>query len=579
VRLRFAPGVDQLVHYDKAWLRGDVVAGITVAAYLIPQVMAYAELAGLPAVTGLWSVIGAMTVYALIGSSPQLSVGPESTTALMTATAIGTVAASDPERHAELAIVLAFVVAAMALVAFFARLGFLADLLSKPVLIGYLAGVAVIMVAGQLDKFSGIEIDEDNPLRAIGHFLTHLDEIHTTTLLLSSCVLVFLIVGSWLMPRAPMPLIAIALAAVVVEIFDLGARGVELVGSVPSGLPRPRAPDLALADVKDLLLPAIGVTVVGYTDNALDGRAFANRNRYSIDSNQELLALAGANAASGALQGFPVSSSGSRTVIGDSLGSKSQLHSLVAVACVVITLLFLGPLLESFPRAALAALVVWAATKLVDVPELVRIGRFRASELMLALATTAAVLIVDILYGILVAIALSILDLLRRVARPHDGVLGYAPGVAGMHDIDDYPDAKQVPGLLVYRYDSPLFFANAENFKKRALESIADHAPIEWVLLNFEANVHIDLTSFDAVLELLDELDERGITLALARVKHDMEEQLAQAGLVERIGKDHIFETLPMAVQAYFEYYEGEHGEPPPGVVPPAPPEQPIIES
>jgi SulP family sulfate permease len=188
------------------------------------------------------------------------------------------------------------------------------------------------------------------------------------------------------------------------------------------------------------------------------------------------------------------------------------------------------------------------------------------------------VLIVDILYGILVAIALSILDLLRRVARPHDGILGYAPGVAGMHDIDDYPDARQVPGLLVYRYDSPLFFANAENFKRRALESIEQHGPIEWLLLNFEANVHIDLTSTDAMGELLDELEQRGIRLALARVKHEMAEELEQAGLIERIGEDHIFETLPTAVRAYLAYYEDKYGVPPPGVVPPAPPEPPIIE-
>jgi high affinity sulfate transporter 1 len=577
--LRYAPGVDQLIHYERGWLRGDLLAGITVAAYLIPQVMAYAELAGLPAVAGLWAVIGAMTVYALLGSSPQLSVGPESTTALMTATALAPLANGDAAEYAALAAGLALVVGAIALVGFVARLGFLADLLSKPVLVGYLAGVAVIMIAGQLEKFSGVPIDDENPLQAIWHFVTHLGEIHTATLLMSTAVLIFLFVGSWLFPRAPMPLVAIALAALVVKIFDLGSEGLELVGSVPSGLPQPRVPDVGISDLTSLLLPAVGVTVVAYTDNTLDARAFANRNRYKIDANQELLALAGANAAAGMLQGFPVSSSGSRTVIGDSLGSKSQLHSLIVVAAVVITLLFLGPLLESFPRAALAALVVWAATKLVDMPELVRIGRFRASELVLALATTLAVLVVDILYGVLVAIALSIIDVLRRVARPHDGVLGYAPGVAGMHDIDDYPDAKQVPGLLVYRYDSPLFFANAENFKHRALGAIDEHGPIEWLLLNFEANVHIDLTSTDALGELLDELEERHITLALARVKHEMLEELEQAGLIERIGEDHIFETLPTSVRAYLAYYAAKHGGPPPGVVPPDPPEQPIIRS
>jgi SulP family sulfate permease len=435
------------------------------------------------------------------------------------------------------------------------------------------------MIAGQLSKFSGVEIDEDNPVKAIWYFLTHLGEIHSPTLVMSFGVLAFLIIGTKLFPRAPIPLVAILLAAAVVKVFDLGSHGLDLVGSVPSGLPKPRLPGIEWSDFQALLLPAVGVTVVGYTDNALTGRAFASRNKYEIDANQELLALAGANAAAGLTQGFPVSSSGSRTVIGDSLGSKSQLFSLIAVFFVILTLLFLGPVLETFPRAALAALVVWAATKLVDIPELIRIGRFRTSELILALATTVAVLIVDILYGILVAIALSILDLLRRVARPHDGVLGYAPGVAGMHDIDDYPDAKQVPGLLVYRYDSPLFFANAENFKKRALESIAEHGPIEWMLLNFEANVQIDLTSFDALGELLDALDERGVTLALARVKHDMEEQLDRAGLVDRIGRDHIFDTLPTAVQAYVHFYEAEHGQPPPGVVPPDPPDPPSIET
>jgi SulP family sulfate permease len=577
--LRYAPGLDQLLHYEKVWLRGDVVAGITVAAYLIPQVMAYAELAGLPAVAGLWAVIGSMTVYALLGSSRQLSVGPESTTALMTATALAPLANGNAADYAALCAGLALIVGAIALVGFFARLGFMADLLSKPVLVGYLAGVAVIMIAGQLSKFSGIEIDEDDPLEAIWYFVTHLGEIHNPTLVMSLGVLAFLLIGSKLFPRAPMPLFAILLAAGVVKVFDLGSQGLDLVGAVPSGLPRPQLPGIEWSDLQALLLPAVGVTVVAYTDNTVEGRAFANRNKYAVDSNQELLALAGANFASGLTRGFPVSSSGSRTVIGDSLGSKSQLFSLVAVTLVVLTLLFLGPVLEAFPQAALAALVVWAAIKLVDVPELIRIGRFRTSELVLALATTAAVLIVDILYGILVAIALSILDLLRRVARPQDGVLGYAPGVAGMHDIDDYPDAAQVPGLLVYRYDSPLFFANAENFKKRALESIAEHGPIEWMLLNFEANVQIDLTSFDALGELLDELDERGVTLALARVKHDMEQQLAQAGLIERIGNDHIFETLPTAVLAYVAYYEAAHGEPPPGIVPPDPPEQPLIRS
>jgi high affinity sulfate transporter 1 len=573
-----APGVRRLRHYERSWLRGDLIAGVTVAAYLIPQVMAYAEVAGVPTVAGLWAVVGAMSVYALIGSSPQLSVGPESTTALMTAATIGPLAASDPERYAALAAALALIVAVVALAAWVARLGFLADLFSKPVLVGYLAGVAVIMIAGQLDTFSGVATEGDGPLEEIWSFVTHIGEAHWPTLLMSIGVLVFLFVGSALLPRAPVPLIAILLSAVIVALFDLGSEGLELVGSIPSGLPTPRVPDVGLADLTSLLLPAIGVTVVAYTDNALEGRAFASRNRYDIDANQELLALAGANAASGMIQGFPVSSSGSRTVIGDSLGSRSQLYSLVVVAVVIVTLLFLGPVLESFPRAALAAVVMWAAVKLVDVGELRRIARFRRSEFVLAVATTVAVLVVDILYGVLVAIALSLLDLLRRVARPHDGVLGYVEGMAGMHDVDDYPGARQIPGLVVYRYDSPLFFANAEDFKDRALRSVEDHQPVEWMLLNFEANVQIDLTSIDALVELHDELEQRGVALALARVKREMFRQLERAGFIERIGAEMVFATLPTAVVAYVDHYTEVHGAPPPGVSPPQPPEAPKID-
>jgi SulP family sulfate permease len=572
----FLPGAARLARYERAWLRGDVLAGLTVAAYLVPQVMAYAEMAGVPPVAGLWTVIGAMTVYALLGSSPQLSVGPESTTSLMTAVALAPIAAGDPERYASLAAMLALVVAGICVVARIARLGFLADLLSKPVLVGYMAGVAVIMITGQLDTAARMEIDSDRPLAAAWHLLSHLGDAHRPTLITTVVVVVFLVVAGRYFPRLPHPLIAIVMAAIVVKVFDLRTDGLEVIGAVPTGLPSPRLPDVSRTDLVDLLLPAVGVTVVAYTDNTLTGRSFASRRGDKVDANQELVALAGANVAAGVLRGMPVSSSGSRTVIGDSLGSRSQLYSLVAVVMVVLTLLFLGPLLELFPRAALAALVIWAAIKLVDLAELRRIGRFRKSELVLALLTTVAVLVFDIVYGVLVAIGLSVLDLIRRVARPHDGVLGYVPGKAGMHDIDDYSDARQVPGLMVYRYDSPLFFANAENFHERALASLeVAEGPVEWVLLNFEANVHIDLTSVDALTRLHDELAARGITLALARVKHEMYGELERSGLIDEVGRDHVFATLPTAVVAYFAAYERKHGRPPAGVLPPDPPAQP----
>jgi MFS superfamily sulfate permease-like transporter len=350
-------------------------------------------------------------------------------------------------------------------------------------------------------------------------------------------------------------------AAGAAAMLDLQSRGVAVVGVVPGGVPLPSAPGLAGADLAALLLPALGVTVVGYTDNVLTGRAFATRNGYSIDPNQELLALGVANAASSALRGFPVSSSGSRTAIADSLGSRSQLCSLVALAGVALTLLAGRGVLAGFPVAALGALVIWAAARLVDVAEFRRVARFRLNELLLAFATLAGVLVFDILYGVLVAVGLSLLDLLRRVARPHDGILGYAPGVAGMHDVDDYPGTRQIPGLVVYRYDSALFFANAEDFKKRALAAVAAaHPAAEWLLINAEANVQVDLTALDALDELRAELDRRGVVTALARVKSEVAVDLGRSGLLDRLGPDRVYPTLPTAVAAYRLWYQERHG-------------------
>ncbi|GAB3260482.1 sulfate permease [Nocardioides dilutus] len=568
---RLLPGLARLRRYERSWLRYDVLAGVTVAAYLIPQVMAYAELAGLPPVVGLWAILGPLLVYAVLGSSRQLSVGPESTTALITAAAVGSIAAGDPDRYAALAAALALVAGVWCVVGWAGGLGFLADLLSKPVLVGYIAGIAAIMVGSQLGKLTGIDVDADSFFAEVAYVVGHLEETHGPTFALATAVLTLLLVGSHLMPRSPMPLVGMLVAAATVAVFDLESRGVAVVGQIPAGLPTPSLPSVSASDVGALLLPAVGVAIVAYSDNVLDARLFAARNGYAIDGNQELLALGAANLASGVMQGFPVSSSGSRTAIGDSLGSRSQLFSLVAVAAVLLTVVFLRPVLAAFPAAALGAVVVYAATRLVDVGEFRRFGRFRRSELLLALTTTGAVLTFGVLYGVLVAIGLSILDLLRRVARPHDGILGFAPGIAGMHDLDDYPDAQAVEGLVVYRYDSPLFFANVEDFKRRALGSvdIAD-TPTEWFLLNAEANVQVDITAIDALDEVREELDRRGIVFAMARVKQDLQDDLRPSGFLDRVGEDHVFMTLPTAVQAYVRWFEDEHGRAPSGAPPAA---------
>jgi SulP family sulfate permease len=532
--------------------------------------MAYAGVAGLPPVIGLWASMAAIVVYALLGSSPQLSVGPESTTALMTATALAGLAAGDPVRYATLAATLAILVGAVCLVAWVLRLGFLAELLSRPVLVGYMAGVAALMIVSQLGRFLRLDVHGETPAAEVRYVVEHLDEAHLPTLVLALGVLTFLLVGSRLFPRAPVPLVGMVLAAGVTWLFGLQAHGVTVVGPVPSELPSLHLPHLQPGDLTMLLPASLGIAIVAFSDNVLTARAFEVRSDYHVDNNQELLALGGANLATGLTQGFPVSSSGSRTAIGDAMGSRSQLYSLVALVTVLVTVRFLGPVLAEFPTAALGAVVVYAAVRLIDVPEFRRIARFRRTELALALGTTVAVLAVGALQGVLVAVGLAVLDMLYRVSRPHDGVLGYVPGVPGMHDVDDYPQARPVPGLVVYRYDSPLFFANTQDFTRRALAAVdGAPAPVYWFLLNAEANVSVDLTAVDTLESLRQELERRGVVFAMARVKQDLRDELVRAGFASAVGEDRIYLTLPTAVQGFIDWRVEHLGSPPDGFTAP----------
>ncbi len=545
------PGVATLRGYRLSWLRSDVVAGVTVAAYFVPQVMAYAQLAGLPAVTGLWAALVPLVLYFGLGSSRLLSLGPESTTALLTATAIAPLAAGDPVRYAGLAALLALLVGAVCLICWAARLGFLADLLSKPVLVGYLAGIAVIMMTSQLGRLTGAPVDGDSPPAEVLSAIRLIGEWQVAPVALSVVAIALLLALARWTPRLPGPLIVVALAAAVTWAGDLGDRGVRLVGAVPSGLPEPRLPGVDGSDIGLLALAALGVALVGYTDTVLTARAFAGRGE-RIDPDREFLVLGLSNVSAGVVQGFPISSSGSRTALAEVSGAKTQVYSLAAAVAILATLLFAGPLLSTFPIPALGALIVYAALRLIELSEFRRIASFRRSELLLALATTVGVVALDVLYGVLVAVALSVLDILRRVARPHDGILGYVPGIAGMHDIDDYPDARPVPGLVVYRYDSPLFFANANDFRRRALAAVDDApTPVRWLLLNAEANVEIDITAIDVLDTLREELEARGVVLALVRVKQDLRDDLDAAGFLERLGSDRVFYTLPTAVEAF----------------------------
>jgi high affinity sulfate transporter 1 len=529
------------------------LAGGTVAAYLVPQVMAYARVAGLPPAAGLWAAVPALVIYAVLGSSSSLSLGPEATTALMTAIAIGPLAAGDPARYATLAATLALLAGAMAVAAWAARLGFLADLLSRPVLVGYLAGVALIMIAGQLGTATGVPVTGEQFGPQVASFASHLGAARLAPSLVAVAVLAFLFVMHAQWPHVPGPLLAVLFATAAVAGLGLQRHGVQVAGTIPAGLPVLAVPALHPATLRQLALPAFSVLVVAFSDDVLTGRAFARRGE-QVSANRELLTLGAANAVASLAHGFPVSSSGSRTAIGIAAGSRTQLTSVTAAAAVLAVLYALGPLLAAFPLAALAALVIYAATLLIDLTAIRRLVSFRRAELVIAASAFAGVLALGILYGVLAAIGVSVAELLLRVARPHDAILGAVPGMAGMHDIDDYPQARTIPGLVVYRYDAPLFFANAQDFRRRALAAARSSGlagPARWLVLNVEANVEVDFTALEALDQLRDELARDGTILALARVKQDLLVRLKAFGLVKAIGPGLLFPTLPSAVDAY----------------------------
>lgn len=566
---RLVPGVLIMRNYQRGWIKGDVIAGITVAAYLIPQVMAFASIVGLPAVVGLWAVLGPMAIYFVLGTSRKMSIGPESTTVLMTAAGISALvgAAGGPEHMAEVAALLAIAVGAVCLIGYVGRLGFLTRLLSRPVLVGYLLGIALLMFISQLSEVTKVETSGEQSWQEVASFFQNIHNAHIPTVLMALAVFVLLFLARWIAPKFPAPLLVLLVAAGAVAVFGLDRYDLEVIGEIPRGLPEIRLPDFSTVDIWALMPYAVGIAIVGFSDNILTARAFAAEKDEPIDANQELLALGAANIANGLFQGFPVSTSGSRTVLGNTAGAKTQVHSLVVIAIVVMVLLFAGPVLESFPEAALGALVMYAAVQLIDIEELRRIARFRKSELIITAATALALTLFGVLVGIGFAIALSILDLIRRITSPYADVLGYAPGVAGMHSLDDYPDSQPVEGLVVFRYDSPIFFANADDFSARAKQAIdrSPH-PIRWFLLNAEANTEMDLTAVDALEKLRVDLESQGIRFAMARVKQNLSRSLAPTGFIKSVGKQYVFTTLPTAVRAYAAEFDERYSRYPEGI-------------
>jgi high affinity sulfate transporter 1 len=552
---RHLPGLALLRRYRRAWLRVDVLAGLTVGAMLVPQAMAYAELAGLPPEAGFYAVLGALVVYALVGSSRHLGVGPEPGTAILAATGVAPLAAGDPQRYAVLMAALALCVAAVCFIGALARLGFLADLLSRPVLVGYITGVGLVLLSSQLSKLTGVPIEADKFFGRMVDFLTGLDEIEAATFAMGVICLGAILVLRWKAPTLPSVLLVVVAATSVTWAFGLDEDGIKVVGDIPAGLPTPALPDVGWADVVDLLPVALGIALVGYSDNVLTGRSIAARLGYRVDPNQELVALGAENLASGLTQGFPISSSASRTAVPASLGSHTQLVGLVAGVFVAVALLALRGVLYWFPQPALAAVVTAAAIAIIDVDGLRALWRLDRSELALAVATATGVMVFDVLVGVLIAVALSAVAALGRMARPHDAVLGAVHELDGWVDVGDFPAARPLPGLLVYRFDAPLFFANASWFGQRVLHAM-DVNPGEerWVVLDFEGVGSVDTTALEALADLATDLADLGVeVVGVARANTKADEHLRRAGLVGPDGPYRAFPTINAAVRAFRE--------------------------
>ena len=501
------------------------------------------------------TALAALVVYSILGSSRIISVGPESTVALMTGLIIMPMVADDPAAALGLTATLTLLVAAWLGLAAVLRLGVISAVLSKPILIGYLTGSAVLMVSSQLGKATRTSSSGDTVIAQIGDFLAHAADSHGPTLAVTAGTLVFLFAVPKLSSRLPVALGAVALATIVSYVAGLEQYGVVTLGPIPQGLPTPTLPDLSWSAISALALGGLGIAIVVFSDVMLTARAFNPRGDV-LEPNNELLAMSGVHAAASVLGGYPCSASGSRTAIGKAAGATTQLHGLVAAAGVAVTLLVAGPLFEQLPQAALAAVVIWAATKLVAFRDYRQMWTFRRSEYAVAGVTALATATLGILPGIGVAVGISIVEMLVRLARPHDATQGYVPGLAGLHDIDDYPGAVTVPGLLIYRYDAPLFFGNCEDFKEQVEEAI-DESPSTpcWVILNVEANMHIDYTAAETMRELIADIHAGGARFGLARLKHDLRAQLESAGIMDLIGNDLVFATLPEAIRAYAKAY------------------------
>jgi sulfate permease, SulP family len=548
---RLVPVSGRLGGYGGGALRRDLLAGVTVAALALPAAMAYGELAGLSAVAGLYALLLPTVAYTVFGSSRQLIVGPDGSIAALVAAAVVPLAAEDPQRAASLAALLALLVGAVFLVARLIRLGWVADYFSRAVLIGYLHGVAVVLVIGQLGKLFGLTPEAEGPLPTLAWVLGHLGDRHGVTLAVGAASLAVLLGLRWRFRKVPGPLVVVVAAIVASAALDLAADGVAVVGEIPSGLPGIQLPGLDPGDALALLPAALGIFFVSYSDEILIARSFAGHRGEHVDADTELGAMGAANLAAGISQGFPIGGSGSRTAVNDQMGARTQLSGLLAAVVIALVLLFLTAPMRYLPKATLGAVIVAAAIGIVNPDAWRGLARTSRVEVAIAAVTMAGVVAVGVLEALLVAVALSIVDVVRRSAIPHDAVLGWDERMGRYADVSVHRRARITPGVVVYRLDDRLFFANAGYVTGRIREAIhGSPTPVRWLVFNAEALAHLDSTGARALSDLIRSLAADDIVFVFARVKTPMRHRLEDTGIVELVGPGHLYPTIRAAVQA-----------------------------
>jgi high affinity sulfate transporter 1 len=559
---RWIPALPALKTYRRSWLTKDLSAGLVLTAILVPVGMGYAEAAGLPAIYGLYATIVPLIAYAILGPSRILVLGPDSSLAAIIAATIVPLAAGDPDRLVALAGMLALMTGGLCILAGLARFGFITDLLSKPVRLGYLNGIALTVLIGQLPKLLGFSSSGENLIQESISMVQGVAQGLTnwTAFAIGITCLAIVLIFKRRWPKIPGVLIAVVGATIVVGVFDLATvAGVSVVGPLPQGLPSFQIPIVSLADLSALAAGAIAITLVSFADTSVLSRTFALRGGYEVDENQELIALGAANVAAGLFQGFSISSSSSRTPVAESAGAKTQLTGVVGAVCIALLLVFAPALLQNLPNAALGAVVIAACISLVDIPGVVRLYRLRRSEFAFSIACFLGVALIGVIQGIFIAIGLALLSFIWRAWRPYDAVLGRVTGLKGYHDIKRHPDAKRVPGLVLFRWDAPLFFANAETFHEHALRAVAEApTPTKWVVVAAEPVTDIDITAADMLSDLDDELQRAGIELCFAEMKGPAKDRLKQYGLFTKLGDELFFRTVGQAVDGYLKAHPVE---------------------